>query len=442
MPIPAKWMVQKNRRPDLWSSVFLLPVGFNRVSVEQEYERLVENGDIEPIESFNPEHILAWVDLIARNVITNNFNSSSYVSQSHSVNSSRLKSEVNSRYTRYRPFISVVGDIRVDDSYQVSKLAKRYSLDPAITKPFDQLQFIEISDPSILKRLSKKKEDELESINRDTKEPHRWQLVQDALLIGQQLELRDVRALLENDTNPKSFDSFYHLTNLHSGYYYGNTKDESGHRFHSPWTNTNSVVRSAITINNEDVVELDLKNSQFFFLANLANTEVISLLESEWHHLLPLTEIQSIYADLMQNDDFVDFLQLAREGRLYEEFQTRLKIRERHTAKEMVIRYMFSNSGQFRWDERRFRRAGFPSLVEFRNRLNFDGLKTIPTMLQRIEAYVIIDCIVPRIYERDLAPIVTVHDSIICRRSVSNNVRGIMLDVFDELGFSEPIIVG
>ena len=436
------WMIQRDNHPRLWKSVLIIPKGFTAEAIQLEYEKLLRNEVIKPIASFNPEHVLAMADLIVRTIIYSNFPEKENISQSHGIHSDKLKREVNSNYNKYLPFIDQLADFQRDSGYQTGYFSKKYRFDFILEKSIDQLDLHYIKSNSRLKSLSKEKASRLTEIQKQVEaESHRRRLIKDVLAIGLELDAEEMRNhLTRSEDRSKAFNAYFMLVRLKFGYYYGNAKDSFGNRFHSPFTNTPSSFRSHLKIAGEPVSEVDIKNSQFYFLANLNNEGVLNLLEPIWDHPLTLNEIMLEYDSLRSESDFQEFLSHSQRGTLYEFLQDKLKFKDRTSAKKWIMEYMFSDSRIYKNRDQKLRKHKMDSLIQLRKNLNHSELKTIPKLLQTLESFLIIDNVVPKIIDQELGRILTVHDSVICQQLHAERITKIIHEVFNENGLSEPKI--
>ena len=77
----------------------------------------------------------------------------------------------------------------------------------------------------------------------------------------------------------------------------------------------------------------------------------------------------------------------------------------------------------------------WPSVIRFAGMANSLGRGTLIASLQRVESWLMIEQVAPRLIEKDI-PILTLHDAILSRERDEEAVRDTFYDVCEEIGFT------
>ena len=160
--------------------------------------------------------------------------------------------------------------------------------------------------------------------------------------------------------------------------------------------------------------------------------------EDEWNGPIALDTIFNTIDQFKGEDDLRSFIGLSEIGKVYDDTGAKLQI-PRKSAKGLIIRTLFSEEEQRERDRKKLEPL-FPTVVQLANKLNNDEAKTIPQLLQRLEASIVVDRIIPEIIYQQLGPVLTIHDSFIVKKSVVPNVSGLIVKVFEDLGLPSPMI--
>jgi hypothetical protein len=205
-------------------------------------------------------------------------------------------------------------------------------------------------------------------------------------------------------------------------------------------------LRPYLRINNEPLVNIDIKNSQPYLstiiltdpgkVSYLTNNPVFALL------------LQSLKVSL--NEDVKKYIELVVLGQLYEylmtEFDREGLILTRSETKSHVLRILFARNRMPKDETNRKARQVFKDRFPTVHRIfskvrghskgdKFQNFKRFAILLQRIESYLMLDVILKRIYKELPGTIaVTVHDSIMTG-ILTNNVEAVSKIIVDELTF-------
>lgn len=239
----------------------------------------------------------------------------------------------------------------------------------------------------------------------------------------------------------------------------GNIKyniDSTSGRFHSNITNMARGLRQFLRINDEPLVNLDIKNSQpYLSTLLLTNPGKVSWMTKNPAFVMLL---QSLKVSLSQ--DVKHYISLVISGQLYEflmtEFSKEGLYLTRDETKRQVLRILFARNrmpqNETNRKARQIFKDRFPKVHRIFSKVRgteqgdkFASFKRFAILLQRIESYMILDVILKRIYKELPGTIaVTIHDSIMTGILTSNvdEVRKIMLEELTLfVGFSPQIKV-
>jgi len=201
-----------------------------------------------------------------------------------------------------------------------------------------------------------------------------------------------------------------------------------------------------LRIKGEPLVNIDVKNSQpYLSTILLTNPGKVSWLTENPAFVLLL---QSLKVSL--NLDVKKYISLVASGTLYEylmtEFSTEGLTLTRDETKRQMLRILFARNRTPR-DEinrkaRQIFKDRFPTVHRIFSKVRghtkgdkFHNYKRFAILLQRIEAYLILDVILRRIYKELPGTItVTIHDSIMTG-VLTNNVEAVRKIMIEELTF-------
>lgn len=238
--------------------------------------------------------------------------------------------------------------------------------------------------------------------------------------------------------------------------------DDNIGRFHSNLTNMKKELRACITYKGEQLVNLDIKNSQPFFSTfllrenfyneeteiNIFKIKKIEEVVKDNKAWLKEIDVLIIYIMLVISSEtqsgsgFSKYEQMVWDGTIYEDlmslFALKIKGLTRDTMKVEVLRILFSdNRGVKTMPAKKLFQSTFPDVYEVFAALKRQNNVILSHILQRIESTIIIEKAARRIGEEQPGlPIFTIHDSIVCTvgnedyvesviKSEVNNVSGL-----------------
>lgn len=212
-------------------------------------------------------------------------------------------------------------------------------------------------------------------------------------------------------------------------------RDVYGNRFHSPFTTMNKPIKphikfpttSGYTTNK---FEVDIKNSQFFHMSLLNNNLFDQLNDPNFNN------IQRVYNEIKDEPDYHHFMQLCQNGNIYEFVMQTYGIEERKKAKDAFIETMFTKPNTRNYLRNKMK-SRFPSLIKLLNANSIENENWLPSLLQKIESYIILDCIALEILKTMNINLITIHDSIIVlpeyKELVMNKLNEVYLTKFNLL---------
>lgn len=227
-------------------------------------------------------------------------------------------------------------------------------------------------------------------------------------------DFKKIRGAIIMRNGKKEMDNIlYKFTNQHfkilainGGYLYFKRNNTNG-RLDSNLTNLPTTLRQFL-ISDEKLFNIDIKNSQPYFL--------YSLLKNEGG--VDKVELER-YGQLVINGDFYEYLM--------EEFSKATgKERTRNQMKKMIFKIFYSKAGSFS-GLKTFFGSLFPSIMTHINETNKTNNSVLPIQLQTIESTSIISVVLPELGKMGIKPF-TIHDSFVCRESEAATI----IDVFNK----------
>lgn len=225
--------------------------------------------------------------------------------------------------------------------------------------------------------------------------------------------------------------------------------DDFGKRLHTNLTNLPTDFRQYLRYNGQPLVEIDIKNSQFYMAIKLLmrhiqskNPEIFNLLnniEGQGDKISFLSEVDGL-------TDIAKFITDVTTGNFYEslveDYNTKYKTTlDRDDAKKLMLRVMFSKSTYNDSFKSVFKQR-YPVVAEVFNhkkrvnKLKEDKYKALSQSLQRIESGLMIRTICENEALTDV-PMFTIHDSIMTTQENVELVKDIMItELTDVIGFT------
>lgn len=234
------------------------------------------------------------------------------------------------------------------------------------------------------------------------------------------------------------------LNRFRNGEIYINQKCGYGERFHSIFTNTPKEIRPFIRINNLPVAEIDIKNSQFFFLAaaSLYQDECYNILNegmSDDDLSLVFKTLKHFYTKYQDVKEFID---CSLDNTIYELLISRLGTTfTKKKIKNLCFRVFFSKKSEC-IRSKEILKPYFPNLIRMSEIINTKSNYPLPMILQRLESRVFIQMIAEEAAAGHgiINEYITVHDSIIASQTDAKKFENLIKSFFLDLGLPVPIL--
>ena len=213
--------------------------------------------------------------------------------------------------------------------------------------------------------------------------------------------------------------------------------DNTSGRFHSNVTNLAKGLRPYLRVKGQPLVNIDVKNSQpYLSTIILTNPSKVSCMTENSAFALLLQTLH-----VSQNEDIKNYILLVVSGQLYEYLMKEFNL-SRDETKVQVLRILFARNRMPKEGINRKCRmifkSKFPTVYRIFSKVRgrergdkFHSFKRFAILLQRIEAFLMLDVILKRIY-KELPGVVaiTIHDSVLTGILTNdiNAVRKIMVE--------------
>jgi hypothetical protein len=243
--------------------------------------------------------------------------------------------------------------------------------------------------------------------------------------------------------------------------------DTNVFRFHSNLSNIRSELRHCLTYGGENLVSIDIKNSQPYLSTILLNkaywyndigiagNTIISIKDIDNNPINQVYKttnsinsfIMLVNTAVMQaGNDLQRFIDLVTQGTFYEYLSAMLEAElgtayaTRKQVKVAVFQVLFTDNrylGQPDAAPKRVFKDLFPSVYEIFSLIKKTDKTLLPRLLQRIESQLILQVATKRIAkERPRLPIYTIHDSIATTQGNEDYVKKILEDeLYKAIGY-------
>ena len=226
---------------------------------------------------------------------------------------------------------------------------------------------------------------------------------------------------LNNHTeNSEQFSSSFCLINrIHNKDWFF-TVDKTAGRVHNNVTNLAKIFRPFLSFQSKRLMEIDISNSQPLLLNVLISRYLLRNFSAYNCGTNP--------PYVPQNSDLRLYKEITEQGRFYEYMMNELGIDEdRDSFKVRMFTKLFYGK-VFESEERTAFRKIFPEvseIIDYYKKINY---RDLAIELQRAEAEIIIDSIVPRLATEKIFAL-TIHDSIL---TIQDNVKLVQEIIMDE----------
>lgn len=226
--------------------------------------------------------------------------------------------------------------------------------------------------------------------------------------------------------------------------------DEYG-RVHTNLTNMSSSLRKFLKVENQKLVNIDIRNSQPLFLSvmfkHLSKTDLkTSDLGKQVFYLPPLLPLccqkeRFFYASLAAKPDVKMYTTLCEQGEFYDWIMDGMKVPsdDRKIFKRRFFGKVFFCESQMN-DESEFFKKYFPSIFDFITEMKSVNYKVMANVLQRVESHFIIENVAARLCrQKPHMFLSTIHDSFLIENHDVNFVLEVLQEEFGKLGLEPKI---
>jgi len=329
------------------------------------------------------------------------------------LSSTILRKKYGEYYNYYINYLCENGFMSLVSKYYVGKKTNSYKLDTKYV--YDVVRW-KSYDKFILKKCKNRYETSITEMTQnliciDVKK----RLVEslNKIQIDYEGAMNFLTTLKNNDLieDSKYFSNLLSVDNISLNNIYFNFDDFG--RFHTNYTILKKEIRNSyLTINNEILTEIDIKNSQPLFFAALLKEELTII-----------------------NKDTQKYFDLVKAGLLYDDIVENSDVETRNDAKELIYKVLFGRNRETKKENKIFKKL-YPSIYEYI--LEFkdlrDNYKELSHELQKMESQFIYNKVIKEIY--DTYPnivLFTIHDSIMFPMSYKEKIETIFNKHFQDL---------
>ena len=245
--------------------------------------------------------------------------------------------------------------------------------------------------------------------------------------------------------------SLAEIEKIQSGEIYIKVNQTNG-RLDSNYTRLPSELVQHLTIDGNYLAELDIRNSQPFFVAPLFNpTPEIEKLMIRF--LGRRFTMYVISLQLPECEDVKLYTSLVTSGEFYDPFlmnkfkETGIPFKDREDLKEQIFIVFFGKSDAYKYNPAaRLFKATFPNVQILFDAIKKDEHNRLSILLQKIESYVILKRVAQKILtDIPILPFLTRHDSclpskiLVCENCIEM-AKEIMLTTIQEITGLTPIV--
>ena len=308
-----------------------------------------------------------------------------------------LRKKYGANYNTYIQYLIDKGFISMTSNYYATKKAKTYKLN------INNLNVIrcKINDNILLKKYQKNYL--LRSITNSDSSPIdlnlRKLLVDDLyhVNINYSESINHINKLLEQKQIDltKYYKNLSSIDSVNTGHVF--FKFDSYGRMHTNFTILKKYIRqNFLTIDGQLTSEIDIKNSQPFFLVSILKKEI---------------------GEENFNDEVKKYIDVVKNGLLYDELLENFpeQIHNRDEAKIIIYRVLFGNNSENRSENKLFRKL-YPTVYNYIKEIKSmkNSYKELSHALQLVESQFIFGSVVKEIKEKfPHIRLFTIHDSIV-----------------------------
>jgi len=330
------------------------------------------------------------------------------------LSSTILRKKYGEFYNYYIEYLCENNFMSLVSKYYVGKKTNSYKIDTKYV--YDVIRWKNF-DNFLLKKSKNRYETSITEMNKSSIHPDiRLKLIQS--LDKVKIDYIGSIDFINDLKNKDLIDEFKYqrnlisIDNINSKSIYFNFDDYG--RFHTNFTILKKEIRNEfLTINNEILTEIDIKNSQPLFFAVILKKELVHI-----------------------NGDTKKYFDLVKSGLLYDDIICNSNINSRKDAKEMIYKVLFGDNLKANKKVNSIFKKLYPSVYEYilefkEHKKNY---KELSHELQKMESEFIFNNVVKEIFDTypDII-LFTVHDSIIFPKSYQEKVEVIFNKHFQKL---------
>jgi hypothetical protein len=310
------------------------------------------------------------------------------------LNATILRETYGKWYNYYMNFLVEKGIIIVYKNHQRGRRSRIYQLSPQILTS-NVSRYLN-GDEILLKKRKKWAEYNLKSTDSPICTTIRQRLIDDLYSVQIQDDKACLELLSKEHTLPVELErDNFAVDCIRVGQIYYHFDDYG--RFHTPFTILPKNIRNnCLTIDNNDISEIDIPNSQPLFLLKLIGM----------NRHIPVEEVEyELFSDLVRDGVFYQHLSKVCGNKSLKEVKKNVF--------EILFGYNIQNSTS------RIFSGFFPSIFNFLKVIKKEhgDYRWVSHQLQRLESDFIFNRVIKKIYSMDPhIKLFTVHDSIFCRK--------------------------
>jgi hypothetical protein len=212
------------------------------------------------------------------------------------------------------------------------------------------------------------------------------------------------------------------------------SQSETNNRIDTPLTNFPNRLIETLSVDGEKLVSNDCANSQLMLLGYI----MYGILNGETN-----TGIQSILngydfeeaTEYLNRKEYLynayEFIKCSQQGMIYPYLTKKLSLKDINTSKLFSFAVLFSSHKKGSNEKNMFNSV-FPVAGEFARLFKKNNNDELAVMLQKVESYIFTNLIYSKCKAEGIL-VFTKHDEILSKESDSLRVKGIMLDVFENV---------
>lgn len=332
-----------------------------------------------------------------------------------------LKSVINGRYKDYLQHLINMEIIETDNHYILNEKFKSYRLKEKYRKA--KTKQVEIMDEKIIFNYWNYKA----GLKKKISESHLKYLY--GCLERIEIDYENAKDFLNKTVSDfEQYNSWNcSIDMIHSKDWFF-VVDKTAGRVHNNITNLSKNFRPFLRFNNQKLIEVDISNSQPILFNILINRYLFRYVD--------YCGISIPYVP--QNSDLRFYKELTEQGKFYEYVMKEFGINEERTLFKVRFFSKVFYSKENDNEERTMFRRLFPNVADIISYFKRVNYKDLAIELQRVEADIMINTIVPKLAEKKIF-VLTIHDSILTTPDNVELVQEIIKNEFKEFNLNPNI---